>query len=427
MKAEGHPAGRRSPGRGAVTGVHNGRVGELAALFHRLDPAELQGRHGMKWSKCPPGVLPAWVADMDYPVAPVIGRALRAAVERSDFGYPLDDRANGLPQSFAARAARLWGWDVDPACVHSLPDVVRGVALCVERLTAEGDSVVVGVPAYPPLRSVVRQHRRRLVEVPLTDGADGVDSVDSACALREAILRHRPRLVLLCNPHNPTGRVFTGAELLVVANAAIDVGAVLVSDEVHAELIHEGRHVPVATLGPDIAANTVTLTSASKAFNLAGLRCAVMTVGAAPALAPLVEAVVGLREPVGALGILATLAAWTPDGDEWLDACRTVLDGNRRLIATRLPVAHTGIRYTPPPATYLAWLDCRALALDGDPALWLLRQARVAVSSGTNFGDGGQGFVRLNFATSPAILDTILGRIVDAVGQLGLRSGTPCA
>ena len=201
----------------------------------------------------------------------------------------------------------------------------------------------------------------------------------------------------------------------------------LVSDEVHAELIYEGRHVPVAALGDDIAANTVTLTSASKAFNLAGLRCAVMAVGAAPTLAPVVEAVVGLREPVGALGILATLAAWTPDGDEWLDACRTVLDSNRRLVATHLAGPRTGIRYTPPPATYLAWLDCRALPLDGDPALWLLRRARVAVSSGTNFGHGGQGFVRLNFATSPAILDTILGRIVDAVGRLRLRSDTPCA
>jgi cystathionine beta-lyase len=382
-------------------------------LFHRLDPAELRGRHGMKWSKCPPGVLPSWVADMDYPVAPVIGRALRAAVERSDLGYPPDDRTNGLPEAFAARAARLWGWDVDPARVHSLPDVVRGVALCVERLTAEGDCVLVGVPAYPPLRTVVRQQRRRLVEVALGDGSDGVR------ALIEAVVRHRPRLVLFCNPHNPTGRVFTEAELRAAAHAAVDAGAALVSDEVHAELVYEGRHVPLASLGRDIAANTVTLTSASKAFNLAGLRCAVMTVGAAPTLAPLVEAVVGLREPVGALGILATLAAWTPEGDEWLDACRTVLDGNRRLIATRLAGAHTGIRYTPPPATYLAWLDCRALPLDGDPALWLLRQARVAVSSGTNFGQGGQGFVRLNFATSPAILDKMLGRIVDAAEQLG--------
>ena len=393
-----------------MTGHHNGHVDDLAPLFHQLDPAALRGRHGMKWSKCPPGVLPSWVADMDFPVAPVIVRALRAAVERSDLGYPLDDRTNGLPEAFAARAARLWGWDVDPARVHSLPDVVRGVALCVERLTAEGDRVLVGVPAYPPLLTVVRQQRRRLVEVPLADDPH---------ALREAVIRHRPRLVVLCNPHNPTGRVFTEPELRVAAHAAVDVGAVLVSDEIHAELIYEGRHVPLAALGRDIAANTVTLTSASKAFNLAGLRCAVMAVGTAPALAPLVEAVIGLREPVGAFGILATLAAWTPDGDEWLDACRMVLDGNRRLVAARLAGARSGIRYTPPQATYLAGLDCRALPVEGDPALWLLRRARVAVSSGANFGSGGEGFVRLNFATSPTILDTMLGRIVDAVEQFG--------
>lgn len=267
-------------------------------------------------------------------------------------------------------------------------------------------------PVYPPLLEVVNTRGRVLADCPLAGGAHlDLDAIAITFAHR------RPRLVVICNPHNPTGRVFSNSELRGLAEIALEHGAVLVSDEIHADLLFDGRHVPLASLGPDVEAKTITLTSASKAFNIAGLRTALMVAGNSKLAAALSVGIAAIREPVSIMGIEASLAAWSPEGDQWLAACLCVLDSNRQLIAKRLAAKVPCIGYSVPQATYLAWLDCRSMSFGSRPATWFLREAKVAVSCGARFGAPGEGFVRLNFGTSPAILQAILDRIIAAAEQ----------
>jgi cysteine-S-conjugate beta-lyase len=221
---------------------------------------------------------------------------------------------------------------------------------------------------------------------------------------------------LLCSPHNPTGHVPRRAELAGLAALAAEHDVVVVSDEIHADLVYPGaEHLPLAMLDGD-GSHTVTLTSASKAFNVAGLRCALAISGSA-ALADRLHGSAStgetLRDPLGALGIVASLAAWSPAGDAWLAACVHVLERNRDALASW--AAGLGIGHRPPEATYLAWLDFAPLGLGPNPSKWLLDNAHVALSPGLDYGEPGSGFARLNFATSPAILDKILGRISAAI------------
>ncbi|MGH8008452.1 MAG: MalY/PatB family protein [Candidatus Binatia bacterium] len=392
-----------------------------SSLFHDLDLAALPGRRGVKWSKYPPDVLAAWVAEMDFPVAPVIRRALHAAVERSDLGYPPEALASGLPTLFAERAQRRWGWTLDPVLVQIIPDVIRGVELCIERFTNRGDAVLTTTPVYPPLLEVVSTRGRVLADCPLT--SDAHLDLDATAMM---FAHHRPRLVVMCNPHNPTGRVFSYSELRGVAEIALEHGAMLVSDEIHADLLFDGHHVPLASLGTDVEAKTITLTSASKAFNLAGLRAALMVAGSSKLAAMLSVGIEAIREPVSIMGLEASLAAWSPEGDEWLAACLCVLDSNRQLIAERLAAKVPSIGYSLPQATYLAWLDCRSMGLGRSPAAWFLREAKVAVSCGARFGTPGKGFVRLNFGTSPTILRAMLDRIIAAAEQCGSSTSKTC-
>jgi cystathionine beta-lyase len=381
--------------------------------FRSLDLDALQARRGAKWSRYGPGVLPAWVADMDFPLAPPVREALLAAVARDDLGYPAEGARSGVPEVFAARAAARWGWQIEPASVLVLPDVMRGVQLCLECFTQPGDRVVVTTPIYPPFLKVVEGMGRVVAESALTP-----DQQIDLTGMAALFAQQRPRLVLLCNPHNPTGRVLSAAELSGIADLAITYGALLVSDEIHADLVFEGHHVPVASLGPEVAATTVTLSSASKAFNVAGLRCAVAVTGRRELREAMETATAHLHEPVGTLGVEATLAAWTPDGDGWLRALLAVLDENRRHVARRIAAEAPSVGYRVPEATYLAWLDCRSLGLGPNPASWFLKEARVALSPGPDFGVRGEGFARLNFATSPRLLDLVLDRVVEAVHRL---------
>ncbi len=384
---------------------------DVDACFHRLDLADLRRRRGVKWSAHPPDVLPAWVADMDFPLAPAIRAALDAALDRNDLGYPPDYGATGVPEAFATWATR-WGWTFDAALTHLMPDVVEAIQSCVGTLTRASDAIVVNTAVYPPFLKAVRHAERVVAENPLT-AHDRID-LDGLARLFAAT---RPTMVLLCNPHNPTGRVLDRDELSGIAQLAIDHDAVIVTDDIHADLTYDGReHVPMASLGPDVAARTVTLTSASKAFNVAGLRCALVIAGSVELHRRLFGSSEVARDAVGTLGIEATLAAWSSPGEEWLDACRAVLATNRDTVA-RWAAAQPGMEHRRPEATYLAWLDCRSLGLDADPAAWFLEHARVAMSSGPNFGPPGEGFVRLNFATSPAILDQILARLSDALDR----------
>jgi cystathionine beta-lyase len=364
----------------------------------------LRLRTGRKWSRDSDDVLPAWIADMDFQPAGVIRDALLAAVACGDLGYGPTGERSGVPEAFAIWAARRWGWKVDPGDVMVMPDIATGVSNCIEALTAPGDAVVVQVPAYPPLMDAVQQAGRRLITSPIDAQSAGVE------ALAEAVLRERATLLILCNPHNPTGRVFLEHELRELANLTATANLTVISDEVHADLTLDGRrHIPFASLGRETSRRTVTLNSPSKAFNIAGLRTAVCV------------AETRLRTPLTALGsdrwtafstmgLRAARAAWSEAGEEWLAACIVHLERMRSVVEARLP-SIPGVTWRPPQASYLAWFDCRALNLKETPATFFFREARVALAPGEEFGLGGEGFVRLNFATSAEILREVLDRM----------------
>ncbi|HEY3485981.1 MAG TPA: aminotransferase class I/II-fold pyridoxal phosphate-dependent enzyme [Ilumatobacteraceae bacterium] len=371
-----------------------------------LDLAELTARSGAKWHRVQPR-LAAWVADMDFPVAPVIRDALAAAVN-GDLGYP-DWPYLGrspLPEITVERMHARFGWEPDIDRLHELSDVMQAVQLAVHHLTEPGDGVVLHTPAYHPFLQTLETTGRRLVAVPSPFDHDELD----------ARLAHEPaRLMILCNPHNPTGHVFTRPELTQIADIAARHDIVVVADEVHADLVHAPNvHVAFETVGPDVSARSITVTSPSKAFNVAGLRWAILHAGHAP-MHDVMRSMP--RHYFGAPNILSTTAAaaaWT-QSDDWLAAVKEVLDENRQalvgLLATHLP----GVRYCVPEATYLAWLDCRELGLGDDPAA-AFRSAGVELSPGPQFGPGGVGHARLNFATSPSVLEKI-------VATMGLVSG----
>lgn len=379
-----------------------------------LDIAALRRRRGEKWATYPDDVLPAWVADMDFPVCPAIGELLARHLELGDLGYPTDAAPQAVREAFATRARDRFDWHVEPHRVEVISDVVQGMYVALATMTEAGDAAIVHPPIYPPFLIAVPELARRLVISPLRDEGGGY-CVDFD-HLRASTDR-QTRMLLFCNPQNPSGRVFARRELEQIAEFVLERDLIVCSDEIHADLVFPGhRHIPFASLAPEIAARTVTLTSASKAFNIAGLRCAV-AVFAEDALQRRFNVLPAhLRGGLGALGMAATVRAWLA-GQPWLDEILQYLDANRAyvadFVATRLP----GVRHSPPEATYLAWLDCRALDLRPDPYRFFLERGRVALSDGAAFGAAGEGFVRLNFATSRPILSAVLERMCDALDE----------
>lgn len=376
--------------------------------FDDLDIEVLRRRCGKKWHTYPPDVLPAWVADMDFPVAPVIEARLNRVMLDSDLGYPFDAHAERLAELLVQRSRQRFQWEVDPGRVELMADVMQGVKTCLQLFSEPGQGVAIQTPIYPPFLHAVGTMGRRADCCMLSPG-DRAFEVD--WDRMEASIRDDTRVLLLCNPHNPTGRVFTRAELTGFAELAIKHDLVVVSDEIHADLVFDGRtHIPLASLDGEIEARTVTLTSATKAFNIAGLRCAMMVFGSEALHAPYRTGPRHIRGAVGSLGMHATEAAWC-DGDEWLAALIHHLEANRNFIRRFLADHLPAIRFLTPQATYLAWLDGRELGL-GD-MLWqtILDQGGLALNDGREFGAGGEHCVRLNFATSTALLEDALHRL----------------
>jgi cystathionine beta-lyase len=384
--------------------------------FEDLELDELWRRRSEKWRKYPPGVLPAFVAEMDYDLAEPVLAALHSAVDRSDCGYATPD---GVGETFARFADTRHGWAVDPERVHLIPDVMAGVDAILALATEPGDRVVINPPVYPPFFEHIGFARRQVVEVPLarTDGGWELDF-----AGLEAAFAAGARAYLLCSPHNPTGRVFSAADLERVASLAEQYGVLVVVDEIHASLTLPGaRHTPFVSLGGAAAEHGVTLASASKAFNLAGLKGAVAVAGSASAQRLLGRLPSSSQYGAGLFGVLASVAAWEA-GDEWLDALLGQLDRMRsefgRLLGQRLP----GARYLAPEASYLAWVDCSALGLGPEPASVFLERGRVALGRGLDFGAPGDGFARVTIGTSSAILAEIVDRMAAAVLGVSRRS-----
>ena len=376
--------------------------GQLEILRDLLRPqrgvgtARLRAGTGVKWGSLAPDTLGAWVADMDLGVAPAIRHALLDSVDREDFGYPHWPAGDPVPAAFEAWMARRHGWTPSGGHTRVFTDVLQILQVVVEHTTRPGDGVAIHVPAYPPFLASIARAGRRIV--PLHDGAD----------LRGV------RLMVLVNPQNPTGRVFRRDELEGLLDLAERHDLTVLADEIHADLVYAPhRHRPFAALGEAAARRTVTATSATKAFNLAGLRCAVAHVGP-PALRAALDALpLDFFGTPSTLGRLATVAAWRAS-DAWLDGLRATLTANRDTVAQW--AAGRRIEHRPPEGTYLAWLG----GVPGPrPAERLERDARVRLSEGADFSAGTDvdtsAFVRLNFATGPAVLAEILERLVESI------------
>jgi cystathionine beta-lyase len=382
------------------------------SALDELDAAVLRQRRGEKWRTYPEDVLPLWVADMDFPVAEPIRRRIQHSLDVGDLGYPLHPRPTRLPELLAERARDRFDWQVEPRRVELITEVVQGLYVALEQFTEPGDGVIVQTPIYPPFLGAVREMKRTLLENPLRCDDDGfhVDLDDLGAKAAQGA-----RAILLCNPHNPTGRVFRRDELEGIAAVAQAHDLLIVSDEIHADLVYPGaRHLPMAALSEEVAARTITLTSASKAFNIAGLRCAVAVFGSPELRRRFLGFPRHLRGGLGSLGIEATREAWS-HGGPWLAEVLAYLEANRDFTLDFLSREMPEVRAFSPEATYLLWVDCRALELAPDPYAYFLEEARVALSSGPDFGAPGEGFVRLNFATSRAILSEALERMVKAL------------
>lgn len=370
--------------------------------LRQCSPDELRRRTSAKWRVHPADVLPMWIAEMDVPLAPAITEALHAAVDAGDTGYAM---AETYIEALDGFAGRHWGWEVRPERAALVPDVMLGVVEVLKLITSPGAAVVVNSPVYTPFYQFVSHMDRRVVEAPLTAaGRLDMDTLAAAFAGADAYL--------LCSPHNPTGTVHTAQELTAVTELANSCGVRVVADEIHAPLVLPGaRQVPYLSLpGTERA---FSLISASKAWNLAGLKAAMAVAGgeSAAELALLPEEVSHGPSHLGVIGHVAALR----HGDAWLEALLAGLDENRRLLAGLLEEHLPQVRYRSHEGTFLAWLDCRALGLGSDPAAAFLERGRVALVPGPSFGTGGAGHARLNIATSPEILAEAVRRMAAAV------------
>src|SRR5712692_4941670 len=373
---------------------------------------ELRARTSGKWRMYPSDVLPAFVADMDFKVAPAVQAALTQLTDAHDYGYGQLTDASALFEAFSTWMARRHNWRPEPTLTHANADVVQGLVAAIVAFSEPGDGIIVQTPVYPPFLRYTAAAGRRLVENPLVD--DGTRFVVDVEGLER--IAAEASVLLLCNPHNPTGRVFERAELESIATIAAAHNLPIVADEIHADLVYPGAtHIPMETIAA-ATDRTITLTSATKGFNIAGLHCAVTHFGSA-----------GLKEKYGSLlpewllggpsrpGIAATIAAWR-ESESWLDEVLRYLDRNRRRVAEW--AADAGLGHHLPESTYLAWMDCRSLDVSKDvpPQQHFLEHGKVALSEGLEFGEPGRGHVRLNFATSAEILEDILGRLSAALG-----------
>jgi cystathionine beta-lyase len=373
----------------------------------------LRARRNSKWTKYAPDVLPAWVAEMDFSVAYPIRRAIDRLAADQEYGYASRVGDDGVAEAFALRMQDRFCWTVDPALVLPLSDLVQGTFAALSVFAEPGDGIILQLPAYPPFHAAIAETGRRLVPFPLaSDGSRFVMDLDAMRALINA----RTRVLLLCNPQNPTGRVWGVEELEAYGRIAVERDLIIVSDEIHCDLLHgDARHVPIASISPEIAARTVTLNSPTKSFNIPGLRCGVMHFGT-QALRDRFDARFPghLMGSVNIFGLDATVAAWK-HGQPWLDDVKLHLTAMRDRLDHRMAAELPGIRWHAPEATYLGWLDCSRLGLGTTAFSFFHDHAKVALSAGENFQAGSANNVRINFATSTRILDEIITRMAEAV------------
>ena len=371
--------------------------------------SNLQRRTSHKWRTYRPDVLPAFVAEMDYDPAVQIKDAIRAAVAAGDLGYP---HKGELGDAFAEFAGDRQGWSPDPDLVYAIPDVMTGITELVQAIVPAGGGVVINPPVYSPFFFRLELAGRRIVEAPLAVSAHGGYELDLD-ALDHALTRPGTGAYLLCNPHNPLGRVWAREHLTAIADLCDRRGVPVLVDEIHAPLVLTGaQHVPFHTIDHPAARRAVVFSSASKGWNIPGLKCGIAVAGEPDGAAILAERWDALL--ASHLGVHASVAALR-HARPWLDVARAQIEENTRQLSDLLARYLPGVRYRRPQASFLAWLDCRGLGLGDDPAAAFLAAGRIAVSPGTDFGTQGTGFARLNVGTSPELMAEAVRRMAAAV------------
>lgn len=354
--------------------------------------------------------MPLFVAESDFPLAAPIAQALHRAIDAGDLGYA---HPKGVGETYARFSSDRFHHQIDPRSVFVIPEVMVGVAEIVRMLTAPGDNVTINPPVYPPFFATLSEVGRTIAEVPLI-AQDGNFALDFDALERE--FASGTRAYLFCNPHNPTGRVFSLEDVLRVATLAQEYGVAVLADEVHSPLVLPGAaHTPFESVVAKTGVHAITLTSASKGWNIAGLKCA-LALSSSPWGRSILEQLPGpAAERTGHLGVIATVAAYA-EGAAYLDRVVTHLDQQRAALQ-RLLAEHdlAKIHYTPPQAGYLAWLNCQELGLGPDPAASFLQRGKVALLRGLDFGSQGAYCARLNFSTSTQILREAVMRMQRAI------------
>ena len=380
------------------------------------------GTNSAKWRQYPEDVLPLWVADMDFAAPEPIQAALHRFVEHGVFGYEFPSKE--LRETVAARMETLYGWQVSPDAVVATPGVVAGFTLAANGLCETGQGLLVQPPVYPPFLKVNGSAglvRQEAALMPETIGSTLRYSVDFDI-FQKAIHSNGARtgMFLFCNPHNPTGQIYSKDDLVCMAEICLKNNIVICSDEIHSEVLLGGtNHIPIAALDPEISDHTVTLIAPSKTFNIPGLFCGFAIIPNKDLLERYKKTVECMAMHVSSPGLAAAQVAFSGTCDAWLAELRAYLTRNRDFLVDFVRNELTGIKTTVPDATYLAWLDCaepvKSGKLSGTPHEYFLKSAKVALNEGRDFGSGGEGFVRLNFGCPHAILVEALTRMKSAL------------
>ena len=370
----------------------------------------------VKWNLYEEDVLPLWVADTDFLSPPAVVEQLQKRIEHGIFGYGLPP--NGLDEVITKRMGDIYGWDVNVEEISYVPGIVTGFNLAMRCACGEDDSVIYQTPAYPPFVSSPACAGLIGVQNPMYLGDDGQYQVDFDL-FEKQIIENRPKIFILCNPHNPTGRVFTVSELEKFADICLRHKVLICSDEIHCDIVYEGHnHIPIASLSPEISKITSTFIAPSKTYNIAGLHASVAIIQDEERRNKYLDFKRYLVSDPGLLALVAAKAAYE-HGDEWLREQLAYLQANRDYLDAVLPKALPGVSWSKPEATFLGWLDFRQSGIEGDLQKFFIDHARVALNDGDSFGKGGEGFLRINFGCTRATLEKAINQMSDAMKNFG--------
>lgn len=378
---------------------------------------ELRENHSRKWTAFEPDVVPAWIADMDFYPPQEVVEAVQRVADSGVYGY--SNIPGELPARFAEFTDRRFGWNISAEHVVPVIDLVQAVTATLLALSAPGSGVVLCTPSYPPLIAAIEATKRRMVDVRLPDGAAG--DAETLAELDRAFASPDVGVFIFCNPHNPTGRVYDETFLRDLSALAVKHDVIVISDEVHCDIVHDGASFnPMARLDLAETPKIISLHSATKSFNLGGLRCGVMHFNSPELLQQFFDVIPPkLLGTVSNVGAAATIAAWGSD-DEWLASVLEKLSAQRAVVSA-WAAKHPALRATVPSGTYFSWLDFSAYGLETTASQFLHDEARVALNPGETFGTGLEPFARLNFATSTENLQEILDRISAALERWSAR------